>query len=255
MPELDDSLFDPKLREAVAAAWKDPENFEARVKALWKEVAPGVFMCQFLDPVKLEKLRAYLEKAAEANIPTRPPYGIVLNRKGFMLDQRSVGYLAIPQFQDFYQNVLDSYMRPIARLLFPEFLTPAMDSESFGFSIQYQAATDKSIRPHSDASSITLNFNLNLPSESFTGSSLYFYDNGQTHTVEFAPGVAVMHRGATMHAALPIESGQRTNMVLWLYGKHGQTSTYPHGGPNLSPRARWTKPEASNGPVDKWSPF
>ena len=73
LPDLDDSLFDPKLREAVTAAWKDPENFEAQVKDLWKEVAPGVYMCQFLDPCKLEKLRVYLEMAAEANIPTRPP--------------------------------------------------------------------------------------------------------------------------------------------------------------------------------------
>jgi hypothetical protein len=151
-------------------------------------------------------LRAYLDKAADAGIPARPPYSIVLNRKGFMIDPRSEGYMGIPEFQSFYRNLLDTYMRPLGRPMFPDYITDRDDSESFAFSIQYQAGKDQSIRQHSDASSVTLNVNLNLPDgeEEYSGSSLYFVDpsTGVKNSVTFAPGVAVLHRGKTMHAAV-----------------------------------------------------
>jgi hypothetical protein len=87
----DESLLDANLREAVAQAWKDPSK-EFAVRDLWKEVSTGVFLCQFFDPKRLADLRHYLENATDAQIPTRPPYGIVLNRRGMMLDCRSEGF-------------------------------------------------------------------------------------------------------------------------------------------------------------------
>ena len=116
---LDDSLLDPQLRRAVAEAWTDPAA-ESAVRNLLHEAAPGVFEFQFFDPERLGDLRNYLEAVWDAGIPLRPPYGIVLNRRGAMLDARSEGSLAAPSFQTFYRLLMDSYMRPIARLLFPE---------------------------------------------------------------------------------------------------------------------------------------
>ena len=113
-PALDASLYDPQLRAAVEAAWDDPSK-EAAVRDLWKEVFPGVYAVQFFDPERLKDLRAYLDLVAEAGIPLRPPYGIVLNRGGAMLDRRSEGYLAAPGFQTFYQGLMDRYMRPVSR--------------------------------------------------------------------------------------------------------------------------------------------
>ena len=91
-----------------------------------------------------------------------------------MLDKRSQGYIAAPSFQEFYQQIMDIYMRPMARLLFPEIV--GYDSQTYGFSIQYQPDMDTSLRMHTDASSVTMNVNLNLPGESFEGSELDFYD-------------------------------------------------------------------------------
>ena len=184
LPELSESLIDAKLRERVAAAWEDPSTEKSLVE-LFREVAPGVFQFQFFDPEKLSDLRKYLDAASEAQIPTRPPYGIVLNRKGFMLDQRSEGSLAAPRFQSFYKTVMDKYMRPLGRLLWPE--TTGYDSQTFGFSIQWQApekdasgggSTDTNIRQHTDASSVTLNLNINLPGEEFTGALFCGSQNG-----------------------------------------------------------------------------
>jgi len=85
-------LLDAKLRDAVEQAWQDPDQ-ELAVKDLWEEVSPGVYQAQFFDPQRLAELSHYLKAVAEAGIPTRPPYGIALNRHGAMLDPRSEGYL------------------------------------------------------------------------------------------------------------------------------------------------------------------
>jgi len=263
LPTLDSSIYHPDLRRAIEEAWKDPSDKEHTVRSLWKEVAPGVYQCQFFDPDKIHQVRAYLDEAAKAGIPTRPPHGIVLNRHGFMIDPRSYGYLAIPQFQEFYRDLIDTYMRPLGRLFFPDYIQNEDDTDSFAFSIAYQAGKDQSIRQHTDASSLTLNINLNLPDghEEFSGSSLYFVDpeTGKKHYVDFAPGVAIMHRGATQHAALPITSGERSNLVLWLFGKQHRYGGLPYAY-EMSPEDRWTKPVLDDGTassaVEKtWSPF
>lgn len=271
LPPLDASIIHPKLRQAVDQAWKDPTQ-EIHLKDVWEEVAPGVYAVQFFDMEKIHIIQSWMEAAAKSGIPTRPPYGIVLNRKGFMLDPRSVGYLAAPAFQSFYQDVLvNHYIRPLGRLFFPESIQSKDDSASFGFSIEYQGSSngDKSIRRHSDAGTVTFNINLDS-TKSWTGSELYFWDaaTGQRKTVEWKPGFAMMHLGRIQHAALPIESGTRANLVIWTMGK---SSTRGYGDPmlledgtnpkeyQLSQEERWTKPIAGNWQCDsyedRWSPF
>ncbi|BED89169.1 hypothetical protein PspMM1_16370 [Pseudoalteromonas sp. MM1] len=248
---LDDSLLDKNLREAVNAAWQDPSK-EHLVKALLEEVATDVYQFQFFDPERLAVLRGYLEKVWNANIPMRPPYGIVLNRRGAMLDKRSEGYLAAPSFQAFYNQVLNTYMRPISRLLFPEII--GYDTQTFGFSIYYDPSTDASIRPHTDASSVTLNINLNLPGEEFSGSELDFYDqvNAKVVQLSFKPGTAMIHKGSVPHAAKPITSGDRTNLVLWLFGDNGRIPAPGSKRTDIDAKDRWTTPKTT---PDGYAPF
>jgi hypothetical protein len=248
---LDDTLLDKNLREAVKQAWEDPSK-ELAVKALLHEVAPDVFQFQFFDPERLAVLRGYLEQVWNSQIPMRPPYGIVLNRRGAMLDSRSEGYLAAPSFQAFYNEILNTYMRPISRMLFPEVM--GFDTQTFGFSIYYEPNTDSSIRPHTDASAVTLNININLPGEEFTGSQVDFYHpyTGNIKSLTFKPGTAMLHRGNIAHAAKPITSGERTNFVLWLYGDRGRLPA--QGAPRIpvDAKQRWTNP---NKPNDGYAPF
>lgn len=248
---LDRSLLDPQLRTAVAAAWEDPTK-ESAVRELLHEDAPGVFSFQFFDPERLADLRDYLEIVWDAGIPLRPPYGIVLNRRGAMLDARSVGCLGAPGFQTFYRMLLGTFMRPIARLLFPE--TVGYDTQTFGFSINYQPTTDTSIRPHSDASSVTLNINVNRPGEEFTGSTVDFFHpaTGAVNALRFAPGTAMIHRGHAPHAAQPIETGERTNLVLWLFGEGGRVPSQLTDATQTDARDRWTVPNAT---PDGYVPF
>ena len=248
---LDETIFAPALRAAVDAAWNDPTD-DAAVKDLWEEVFPGVYKAQFFDPEKLRILRGYMDKAANANTPLRPPYGISLNRAGAMLDPRSEGYLGAPGFQAFYHGLMNRYMRPISRLLFPD--VAGYDRQTFGFSIQWKADTDTSLRPHSDASSVTLNINLNLPGEGFSGSGVSFIDPEarRVESLKFDPGVALIHHGSVPHASEPITEGSRSNFVLWLYGQHGQVARGEAEVPALAPEDRWTVP---NVPSDGFAPF
>lgn len=247
----DDSLLDIKLRDAVRQAWEDPTK-ELAVRDLWEEVSTDVFQCQFFDPQRLTDLRNYLDSIADAQIPLRPPYGIALNRRGAMLDQRSEGFLAAPSFQAFYRELMDKYMRPISRLLFPEVM--GYDNQTFGFSIQYQPGMDTSLQPHTDASAATLNINLNMPDETFTGSEVDFYDAnlGKTNRLTFKPGMAMLHRGNVPHAAQAITSGERSNIVLWLYGDGGQIPLQGTTRHTIDAQARWTVPTAT---YDNVAPF
>lgn len=247
----DDDLYDPRLRAAVEQAWQDPST-EGAVKDLWEEVFPGVYQAQFFNPEQLKSLRDYLENVADAGIPLRPPYGISLNRGGAMLDSRSEGFLAAPQFQSFYQGLMDSYMRPISRLLFPDVM--GYDTQTFGFSIQWQADKDTSLRAHTDASAVTLNINLNLPGEEFSGSGVRFFDRATRRVEEltFAPGTALIHHGSVPHESMPITEGERSNIVLWLYGDHGAIPPLGLAAAPVTSKERWSVPKAQS---DGFAPF
>ncbi|CAM1354508.1 2OG-Fe(II) oxygenase [Tenacibaculum halocynthiae] len=260
----DEMLLDSNLRQVINEAWKNPEK-ENAVADLWKEIIPGVYSTQFFDVERLTEFRNYLEAIVSSKIPVRPPYGIQLNRYGIMLDPRSDGYLAAPNFQVFYNDIMNRYMRPIARLLLG---TYGYDNQTFGFSIQYNPEKDKDLHAHTDASAATLNININLPDEKFKGSQVDFYDKISRKTVQtvFEPGKAIIHSGNIAHATHPIISGQRSNLVVWLYGNRMQI---PRGGVSsygsvdnsvfteikkekISSHQRWSLPDS---PKDTFAPF
>jgi len=260
----DETLLDPRLRIAIEDAWENPEK-ENAVADLWEEIIPGVYTAQFFDVERLAEFRNYLEAVANSQIPRRAPYGIQLNRYGIMLDPRSEGHLAAPNFQAFYNAMMNRFMRPIARLLLG---TYGYDTQTFGFSIQYNPDKDKDLHAHTDASSATLNININLPDETFTGSQVDFHDKTSGKPVQtiFESGKAIIHRGNVPHATHPIISGQRSNLVVWLYGDRMQipregSSSYGSfdnsiskldESENITPRQRWSVPEE---PKDTFAPF
>ena len=77
------------------------------------------------------------------------------------------------------------------------------DTQTFGFSIHYQAGMDTSLRMHTDASAATLNINMNFKGEEFTGSEVDFFDRalGERKRVMFKAGSAIIHRGNIAHEA------------------------------------------------------
>jgi predicted 2-oxoglutarate/Fe(II)-dependent dioxygenase YbiX len=156
---------------------------------------------------------------------------------------------------------VQEYARPIAAMLFPDTLRHSDTTESFVFTIRYKAGEDVSLAEHRDASVATLNLNLNVDineasnenwsarqgSESvdqYSGSELQFVDEDDPsvhHTVRFEPGMAILHKGSLRHAAKPIETGERQNLIIWLFGDDGQVRIAPYEtSEQMSVAERWS---------------
>ena len=286
LPRLSRDHIDPRLRVAVESAWHNRrhnshnnnindqqdqtllQEDEARLRDLWKPVAPGVYACPFLNPHKLHDLHRYLHSMDQSGIPTRRPNG--MNRYGYIVEPSVDGAVNMTEFTRFYHYLVDDYIRPLGRLLFADYVGKDQedDVESYAFTVRYKPGEDVALSEHSDASLYTLNVNLNMPpssslsnnnetdgSSSYQGSGLYFVqendDNNKhggatqrtLHNITFQPGMAVLHRGMTRHAALPITQGERTNLIVWVHGRHGyvRIAPYPNVQDQLSPVQRWTK--------------
>ena len=233
-----EDILDPTLHRALQQAWsaaaqKDMtglEESEAFLMNLWEPVAPDVWAATVLQPKGIEHLRKYLNLATSAGIPLRRPNG--MNRYGVIVDSNVAGAVPLKGLTSVIQNALiDHCFRPVGRMLLPHYTSyndKDNDANGFAFTIRYQSEEDLYLREHSDASLVTMNINLNLPNETYTGSDLYFVDpvaqqqqeegREARHTVSMKPGMALIHRGLIRHAALPLRNGTRTNLILWLFG-------------------------------------
>ena len=245
----DDSLapFDdaraiaPTILHAIAALRAAPSvEREEAVRSLFNETAPGIFCVQLLREESIAALRTELIRVAAAGIPTRRPNG--MNRFGVILDETVDG--AVSNGIDvFVKALIDQYVRPLGRMLFPDIIGDGDDVEHFVFTVRYEPTKDATLAEHRDASVVTLNLNLNKPGEGFGGSALYFVDEADPavrHTVDFTPGMALIHKGALRHAALPIRHGSRENLICWLFGTDGYVRAAPHTeSERLTVAERW----------------
>ena len=252
-----DDMMDPTLQQAVKTLRQNPtpENEEA-LQRLFRPIIPGqVYQIpSFFTPKGIRLLRQHLDAASyhynsstistnknvNAGIPTRRPNG--MNRYGIILDEHVEGAVSYHAITDFLKQLAAEYIRPLGRSFFHALTSRKSsdedDCETYAFTIRYQPNEDVELKEHSDASIYTLNINLNhhhpmeddqlhnkkeQKVEDYKGSSLYFVDENTKETVpvSFTPGMAILHKGLVRHAALPIQAGERHNLVIWLFGKGG----------------------------------
>eukprot|EP01052_Picozoa_sp_SAG31_P005868 SAG31_NODE_265_length_18823_cov_5.968863_2_plen_162_part_00 len=119
---------------------------------------------------------------------------------------------------------------------------------SFG---RYKQGEDLNLALHADASVVTFNLCLGRRASDerhtgtgFTGGELAFEKyiqwpepppkpradkNGPPRgQIAFEPGMLVMHRGQHKHEALPLISGERVNLVVWLFAEGGTVRVAPY---------------------------
>uniref|UniRef100_A0A7S4RQF4 Fe2OG dioxygenase domain-containing protein n=2 Tax=Alexandrium monilatum TaxID=311494 RepID=A0A7S4RQF4_9DINO len=167
-----------------------------------------------------------------------------MNRYGVVLDQ--VG------LQTALEGLVAAHVRPLAAMLFPELVGAEDAEEHYAFTVRYEAAGDTELAKHADASVATLN--LCLGRRGWKGGALRFFDSGGSGIyalprgnasagagdVEFSPGLALFHRGQHKHQALPLLSGERTNVIIWLFGRDGVVRAAPFARhEQLSAGQRW----------------
>lgn len=271
LPPLNASLVDPVLRASIYRAWNHPsKKAEDEIRQLWDDVLPTghVFAHgQLLTETGVEAIRTHLDAVAESGIPQRRPNA--MNRYGVMLDPTVPGGMgATTPLMKFLEELVADFVRPLGRLFFPSYIHTEDDARFYAFSIRYRPFEDLELKEHSDAAVVSLNLNLNRPDEDFEGSSIYFVPpkekkdvepsfntkqqpqakeiDAVRHEMRFDPGTALLHRGMLRHGALPIENGQRLNLVIWLYGRDGSVRCAPYEEKEqLSIMQRWSRTSES----------
>jgi len=272
----DGDFIDPALSSALEDAFDDPsEETEAALKSLWTDsdhesgrpLPRGVYAARLLTESGVSRIRGLLDAAASSGIPARRPNG--MNRRGVIVDPNVDGAVSPKSLVELVEEqLIGRVVRPVGRMLFPDRIGCDDDSEYFGFTIRYDGdddggevrgeeegrangkePRDLELREHRDASIVTLNVNLNLPEEGYSGSEVYFRaypsdeptamanGDGETHggTVRFSPGMAIIHLGAHRHGSMPISDsggedsgGKRYNLVIWLFGRDGDVRISPY---------------------------
>ena len=259
--------MDASLASSIDGAFLEPsDKSESAVISKWTDMTnlpKGVYATQLLTPRGISYIRNLFYHAAASGIPTRRPNG--MNRAGVILDRNVNGALHVEPLIKVVEEIIDRIARPVGRLLFKDRIGCDDDIDYYAFTIQYDGADsetndnvkDKELKEHRDASVVTLNINLNLPSEGYEGSEVFFRgypsadgygtdlfevenDEENGGAVKFTPGMAIIHLGAHRHGSLPITAehlnidrgeqavGKRFNLVIWLFGKNGDVRIAPY---------------------------
>ncbi|RLV99832.1 hypothetical protein DV515_00009295 [Chloebia gouldiae] len=169
-----------------------------------------------------------LENFEQSDMPKGRPntmnnYGVLLNELG--MDEP-------------FLTPLRERLLPITALLYPELGGACLDSHK-AFVVKYSLHEDLDLSSHYDNAEVTLNVSLG---KEFTEGNLYFGDFNQDPSpvprymeVEHVVGRGLLHRGGQIHGALPIASGERWNLIVWLRSSAVRNQLCPmcHSKPQL----------------------
>ena len=260
------NVVDPSLLNAIETTRANPNLAnEERVLSSFVETGPSgkgvAYNTRLLTPEGVRALRSELDRATSSGISLRRPNA--MNRYGCIIDKDVDGAVSLPSLTSFVEDLISDIARPVGSALFNDTVGESDVTDYFAFTIRYNAEEDMELKEHRDASVVTLNINLNLPEEHYGGSSLYLLDEGGNgagetrHSIEFAPGMLLIHRGSVRHAALPITSGTRHNMIIWLFGEDGHVRVAPYAEEErLTVEQRWGRhvPKNKEKKSDDWKP-
>lgn len=121
-----------------------------------------------------------------------------------------------------YPSLLNPFLThvvaPLAAALFPD---AGMLDHHRSFIVQYRQGGDVDLATHYDDAEVSVNIALS-PESDFEGGELLL---GGLNTDEHASsritaitpvqGSGVMHLGAQLHSAAPIEKGRRLHLIMW----------------------------------------
>ncbi|XP_060105256.1 2-oxoglutarate and iron-dependent oxygenase domain-containing protein 2 [Heteronotia binoei] len=207
---LQDSFLAPEFVETVkycTSKGADLQGLLSRVELISDKRI-------FRLPVFTEEFcRAFIEELENferSEMPKGRPnsmnnYGVLLNELG--MDEA------------FITPLREKYLGPISALLYPDCGGGYLDSHK-AFVVKYALHEDLDLSSHYDNAEVTLNVSLG---KEFTEGNLYFAEFRQVPSplpryvdVEHVPRHGLFHRGGQMHGALPIASGERWNLIVWM---------------------------------------
>ncbi|KAM4616225.1 2-oxoglutarate and iron-dependent oxygenase domain-containing protein 2 [Polymixia lowei] len=218
---INESYLATEFKQIVDYCRSTEASEKGLVGLLQAEAAPRVyrltvFKKSFCDEL-IEELEHFEQSAAPKGRPnTMNNYGVLLNELGFD--------------EDFITPLREHYLRPITSLLYPDCGGCCLDSHK-AFVVKYDIHEDLDLSYHYDNAEVTLNVSLG---KDFTEGNLYFGDMSQVplsetacSEVEHRVTEGLLHRGQHMHGALPISSGQRWNLIIWMRASQERNKLCP----------------------------
>ncbi|XP_021462044.2 2-oxoglutarate and iron-dependent oxygenase domain-containing protein 2 isoform X1 [Oncorhynchus mykiss] len=218
---LHESYMAPEFKQMVDYCRSDEASKEGLLSLMQTEAAARVFRFPVFKKVFCDELIEEMEHFEQSRSPKGRPntmnnYGILLNELGF-----DEGFI-IP--------LREQYLQPLTSLLYHDCGGCYLDSHK-AFMVKYDMHEDLDLSYHYDNAEVTLNVSLG---KEFTEGNLYFGDMRQVPLsetacteVEHKVTEGILHRGQHMHGALPISSGQRWNLIVWMRASQERNKLCP----------------------------
>nr|XP_057926062.1 2-oxoglutarate and iron-dependent oxygenase domain-containing protein 2 isoform X1 [Doryrhamphus excisus] len=219
---LQETFLTPEFKDLVECCRKSRNvTLSCLSELLEEEAAPRVYRFPVFNKRFCEDLMDELEHFERSAAPKGRPntmnnYGILLNELGFD--------------EGFITPLREQYLNPLTSLLYPDCGGHCLDSHK-AFVVKYDMNEDLDLSYHYDNAEVTLNVSLG---KDFTEGNLYFGNMRQVPLCEtecteikHKATEGLLHRGQHMHGALPISSGQRWNLIIWMRASQERNKLCP----------------------------
>ncbi|TKS78099.1 2-oxoglutarate and iron-dependent oxygenase domain-containing protein 2 [Collichthys lucidus] len=218
---LQESYLLPKFKQIVEYCENGNTSEEGLLDLLEEEAAVRVYRLPVFEKSFCDELVEELEHFEKSSAPKGRPN--TMNHYGILLDELGFD-------EDFITPLCERYLYPLTSLLYPDCGGCCLDSHK-AFVVKYDMNEDLDLSYHYDNSEVTLNVSLG---KDFTEGNLYFGDMKQVplnetecSEVEHRVTEGLLHRGQHMHGALPISSGQRWNLIIWMRASQVRNNLCP----------------------------
>ncbi|XP_051924268.1 2-oxoglutarate and iron-dependent oxygenase domain-containing protein 2 isoform X2 [Hippocampus zosterae] len=218
---LQETFLAPEFKHIVKYCQSQNVTLKSLSDLLAKETAPRVYRFPVFNKSFCADLLNELEHFERSAAPKGRPntmnnYGILLSELGFD--------------EGFVTPLREQYLHPLVSVLYPDCGGQCLDSHR-AFVVKYDIKEDVDLSYHYDNAEVTLNVSLG---RDFTEGNLYFGDMRQVplnetecSEIKHRAGGGILHRGQHMHGALPISSGQRWNLIIWMRSSQERNKLCP----------------------------
>ncbi|CAM5101178.1 unnamed protein product [Natator depressus] len=207
---LQDSFLAPEFLETVKYCTSQDADLQGLVRHIDSISDKRIYRLPVFSEEFCRLFIEELENFEQSEMPKGRPntmnnYGVLLNELGL--------------YEAFITPLREKYLQPITSLLYPDCGGGSLDSHK-AFVVKYSLHEDLDLSSHYDNAEVTLNVSLG---KEFTEGNLYFGDLRQAPTpvptyveIEHVISQGLLHRGGQIHGALPVTSGERWNLIIWM---------------------------------------
>lgn len=177
------------------------DSINGHVNSKVKKVLDNVYSFPVFTKDFCKSFIEEIHNFKESKLPSAQPNS--MNKHGVLLSELGLDPLV--------DSLRASFLQPLSLLLYPEATKDGLDSHK-AFTVEYETGGDVELATHFDNAEVTLNVCLEEGDE---GGELCFGVGRESVPVDHEVGRGVLHLGAQLHSAMPLQAGRRTNLIVW----------------------------------------